>query len=301
MEAIKQILNPNDVNMIVYHGDCCDGFGAAMCGYLVKGNSIEYYYGKFTSNREDDKLLERINEKGAVNLVIMDFSYSKAFMLKLKEVCNKVILLDHHITAQNDLKGLDWCYFDQVRSGCTIGWEYFMNNTDYPELLQCIEDYDLWRWKYPKSKLFTAAFYSLIPYDFETYKTFIDNPTKIDEYVAMGQTITEYIQAENVKRAKTVHRVQTATKTLGFINLSTNISEFGNYITDNGNIDFAIIWSYEHSTRKIRGSLRSLKGSNNDCSQLAKALGGGGHFNAAGFVWDSDIESLIEKVKGLYS
>ena len=299
MELIKAILNPNDVNMIVYHSDCCDGYAAALCGYLVKGNDIEYYPGKFTSNREDEKLIERIRTKGDVNLVIMDFSYSKEFMLRLKEVCKKVIVLDHHITAEKDLGDLEWCYFDQERSGCTIGWEYFIGNTNYPELLKYIEDRDLWRWTYPKSKLFTAAFYSLIPYDFEIYRTLIDYPQKIDEYVAMGQAITEYIRCENMRRATTIYRVKTEANIVGFINLSTNISEFGDYITHHSDIDFAVMWFYDHETATIKGSLRSAKGSKNDCSQLAKALGGGGHFNAAGFVWDGDIESLINKVKEL--
>ncbi len=301
MDIIKQILNSNDVNMIVYHGGCSDGFAAALCGYLVKGDQIDYYEGKFTNNREDDHLIDYLKGKREVNLVILDFSYSKSFMLKLKEICQKVILLDHHITAQNELKEFEWCYFDQDRSGCTIGWEYFMGNTEYPELLKLIEDRDLWRWTYPNNKEFTSAFYNLVPFDFNEYGSFIDNSEKINQYIDKGKTILEYIESENRKHAKSVYRVKTATKTIGFLNLINNISEFGNYITNNDDIDFAVLWFYDHSTQTIKGSLRSAKGSSNDCSQLAKALGGGGHFNAAGFVWKGDIESLINKVRELLS
>jgi len=53
----------------------------------------------------------------------------------------------------------------------------------------------------------------------------------------------------------------------------------------------------EYEKNKIKGSLRSEKYKGADVSQIAKALGGGGHKLAAGFKMEGELEEVLDKVK----
>ena len=37
------IMDPNSVNVVIYHADCTDGFGAAYSAWKQLGNRAEYY------------------------------------------------------------------------------------------------------------------------------------------------------------------------------------------------------------------------------------------------------------------
>ena len=65
-------------------------------------------------------------------------------------------VIDHHITAQEALKGLDYCVFDMEQSGATLTWQYFFPKKPIPSMLSYIEDRDLWRWKLPDSRAVSA-------------------------------------------------------------------------------------------------------------------------------------------------
>lgn len=304
MDALRTKLSPEDVNFIVYHSECSDGFGAALCGYLTS-KTITFYPGYFTPNRDDQKLMEQLEKhksesKEPINLLILDFSYSRDFMIKLSKFVDKLLLLDHHESAEKDIGDLDFCYFESNRSGCTLAWEYFMGNTDYPELLIRIEDRDLWRWQVPQNKEFTSAFYNLVPFDFGAYKSFIDNPDLIRDCISQGSALLKYISIQVEKKASTCETVMTKSgKTIGILNLTENGSECGEFLTVNKGYDFCIVWNYNHKNNTIKGGIRSAQGTQNDCSKLGKMLGGGGHFNASGFNTKLDIVELIKTLEGL--
>ena len=66
------------------------------------------------------------------------------------------------------------------------------------------------------------------------------------------------------------------------VNCSSELtSDLGNIISSNDNVDFAVLWKYNHPKEEYYISLRT----NNkvDVSIIAKEYGGGGHKNAAGF------------------
>lgn len=311
MEALRRKCDPKDVNFLVYHGNCSDGQAGALCGYLVGKNTIQFYPGYFTPDGTDQKLLDMIqNHKkqsnaAPVNLLIVDFSYCKNFMITLSKVCDKLLLLDHHESAQKELGDLDFCYFEQERSGCTLAWEYFMGNVNYPELLKRIEDRDLGRFVIPQNREFTSYFYNLIPFDFEAYKSFIDQPNLIQDGIERGQTIWKLITMQVQKKASTCSVVLTKSsssspgKRIAVLNLTENQSECGEHLTVEKGFDFAILWYYDSSSSTIKGSIRSAKGTTNDCSKLGKHLGGGGHYNSAGFVSKLGIEELMQMIRGL--
>ena len=299
MDKIRKILPPPEVNFVVYHGNCSDGFASLLVAYNQNKN-IQQYKGIFKKEQQDTELLDIIEQKKSrgesVNMLIADFSYSREFMQKLNSVCNKMVILDHHITAQEALKNLDFCYFDQNKSGCTITWEYFNYDKELPLLLKMIEDRDLWKWRTLNSREFTTAFYSTIPFDLDRYNEFIEHPGLIDEYIKSGKILMKYIQAQNEMLLKSTKFITTRSAfKIGIINLGGNGSDYGEFISTSY-ADFSIYWSYDHFASIIRVSIRSDKEKTNDCSKLAKMFNGGGHVNASGFVWDKSIGELIERI-----
>lgn len=123
---------------IWYHAGCYDGFGAAYSAYkkfginentvyvpVAYGNPIPEY------DKED-------------TIYMLDFSVKRDKMLELKSSCKELIVLDHHKTAEEECKGLDFCTFDMTRSGAGIAWDYFHPAEKRPGLINMIEDRDLW-------------------------------------------------------------------------------------------------------------------------------------------------------------
>ena len=66
-------------------------------------------------------------------------------------------------------------------------------------------------------------------------------------------------------------------------NVSHNIaSDLGNYVMENLDCDFVVLWRYNHNDELYNYSLRSVN-KKTDVSDICKIHGGGGHHNAAGF------------------
>ena len=57
-------MDPNSVNVVIYHADCTDGFGAAYSAWKCLGNRAEYYACKHGTPPPN------VKDK---NVVILDF------------------------------------------------------------------------------------------------------------------------------------------------------------------------------------------------------------------------------------
>ena len=101
--------------------------------------------------------MELIGDVKGKNVIIVDFSYPRDVLIKMAEDADSIIVLDHHKTAEENLKGLDFCIFDMTRSGAVMAWEHFHGKGNTPLLFQYIQDRDLWQWKLPQSKEFSAG------------------------------------------------------------------------------------------------------------------------------------------------
>ena len=86
------------------------------------------------------------------------------------EDANSLLIIDHHITAQNDLIEIpnENKIFDMNHSGAYLTWKYMFSDDNIPMLIRYIEDRDLWKHEVPDSKYFFARFKDL-PFDFNIY------------------------------------------------------------------------------------------------------------------------------------
>ena len=96
---------------------------------------------------------------------------------RLAEVAAQVVVLDHHLTAQDHFQsdpGVENAmlerghvvHFDSSHSGAVLSWNHFHPGEPPPDLLLYVEDQDLWNWKLPRSEEVNAAIGSY-PREFE--------------------------------------------------------------------------------------------------------------------------------------
>jgi len=292
MKRIREILTPDHVNMIIYHGNCHDGFAAAWVArsYLTQLDCFHpAVYG-------DQELPDVANK----NVLMVDFSYSREICQKLADQANKFVILDHHVSAEKELAGLDFAFVDKSRSGATLAWDYFFPGTSYPKFLRCIETRDIWKFAerqdtLPEAKPFTYYWYNNVKFsddDFAKYDEIYHNPKLFDNYTMMGQQIMNYIDNEVQYNSKWAADATWNDARVKILNCTWAISDTGNYLSNLPDVDFVVLWNYNHATQRYHYSLRS--NGQYAVNNVAEKYQGGGHKAASGFVSEQHPHQLFQ-------
>lgn len=204
-------------------------------------------------------------------ILIVDFSYDRATLVTMAEEAAGLLVLDHHITAQQALADLPFAYFDQKKSGAVLAWEW-AHRRPVPWLLQYIQDKDLWTWSLPDSREINAALASY-PYDFGIWDS-LTHETLVTE----GRAILRY---EN----ELVGKITASAVLLPFegtpvpvVQSSVLTSQIGERLSTQH--PFCIMWHDRDGRRYF--SMRSRE-DGADVGAIAARFGGGGHTHAAGF------------------
>lgn len=285
-------------------GHCDDGFAAAWCVRNALGESnVEFFPGVYGRPPPD---------VGGRDVVIVDFSYKRPVIEAMMEKVESLIILDHHKTAEEDLKGLaaenytpggrSYVKFDMERSGAGLAWDYFHPNVMRPRFIDYIEDRDLWRKALPNGDEFTIALRSY-PQDFETWDRLVPNYKLLIEE---GIPLQRYyrLRVEELKRSAYKAVINTPLGLLSDEDARTYVacrvanapyfaaSEVaGELATDD--VHFGASY-FEVEAGKYYYSLRSRSGASGfDVSAIAKRFGGGGHRNAAGFTSDFLVHTAL--------
>lgn len=137
-------LKPDEIDVVLYHGDCVDGFASAFSCWLYnkkKGNKakkITYIACQY------QKQPPMLNNK---NVLICDFSYKYNVLKNIMRDVNKIAILDHHQSAEKDLQQIpkENKIFDMKHSGAYITWAYFFGEDNVPLMIKYIEDNDIWK------------------------------------------------------------------------------------------------------------------------------------------------------------
>jgi oligoribonuclease NrnB/cAMP/cGMP phosphodiesterase (DHH superfamily) len=293
MDRIKQIVSPSDIDIVIYHHPCVDGYSSAFVGFKHIGSKLILMPKGFNSSPTN---LELVKDKNVlmVDIVTSDF-------LEIKKVAKNLIILDHHKTNQAALKDIPYAYFDMHKSGVGLAWEYFTDEK-IPLFLECIQDRDLWTWTIPYSRNFCDGLYELIDLNDKTFKLlndlWNDRVPKFKEVYDFGEKLNEIKQKKLemlAKEDRNKYEVTVDEKKYNvyIYNQSGNIvSDLGNYAVEKFDCDFVIIWNYNHDDENYRYSLRS-KDSKADVSEICKFFGGGGHRNAAGMASEKHPKDLF--------
>lgn len=265
--------------LIIYHGNCADGFGAAWVFHHHFGADVcDFHAGVYGEPPPD--------VKGRL-VYLVDFSYKRAIVEQLVQDAELVTLIDHHVTAIDDLKDLPGLhqYTDINRSGARLAWDFLHQDYSGPEepprLLLHIEDRDLWRFKLPNTREIQANVFSH-PYSFELWdKLMSAGPVELLEMTVAGAAI----ERKHFKDIDELLRITQRTMEIGGFTVPvaslpyTMSSDAGNTMS----VDQPFAACYWDTASFRIFSLRSQKEGGEDVSKIAVSYGGGGHKNAAGF------------------
>jgi uncharacterized protein len=263
---------PKNKIVVIYHGDCPDGFSGAWAAWKKFGNKATYI-GAVDRHNPPDNLQGK-------EVYFIDWVYPKATMAEVMKIAKKVIALDHHETAEDATRSVTEFSYDVNHSGAVLAWQYFHPNKPVPKLLLYVEDFDLWKWKYKDTRAIQAVL-DTQPQTFEKWSKLVrkvENAESRAECIKLGRTLIEY-QERLIEHALTEAE---PVEFEGYEVLAVNSLFFGSELGDRLSKikpPFSIIW--REGKRSIRVSLRSRNGF--DVSKIAQKYGGGGHKEAAGF------------------
>lgn len=257
----------------IYHSNCADGFTGAWVVRKALGDStpITFYPGKY-----GDTNLPVVDGE---DVLLVDFSYKRPVLTELRDRAKSITILDHHKTAEADLKDLPGIetVFDMNRSGARIAWDYFFPSVEPPQLLKHIEDRDLWRFALRSTREIQISVFSY-PYEFAVWDHLMT--CDLDLLAKEGETLDR----KHFKDIREIIDQATRRMVIGgvnvpVVNLPYTMASDAGHILSKGEYFAA---SYYDTQNGRNFSLRSQP-EGMDVSQIALMYGGGGHRNAAGF------------------
>ncbi len=293
--------------LVVYHGNCSDGWTAAWVfryfkskDRLFKGHDIEYFPAKHGD-------IENLPDTKGRQVWFVDFTYPKEIMMDLIVASKRTTIYDHHKSAKADLENIiqdirdqrnvlrndDKVVFDMSRSGAGITFDELerehglkhggtkprFNDRRSLWLVDYVEDRDIWANKLPDTEE-VSAYLATAPMTFEAW----DDVEKIgvEDVAQSGSSVLKYIDQYGSIVIDSVRYEHIGKYKVPTINIPIpNNSEHLNRLAKlSPKAEFSVGY-YRRSDGKWSFSLRSI--GDFDVSEVAKTFGGGGHKNAAGF------------------
>jgi hypothetical protein len=269
-----------NVDLIIYHRDCPDGFCAAFVAKkkFPHAELLGAAYG------------EPLPDVAGRVVLVVDFSWKRAEceMLYLEAggfgrdpdgflpPHDAFHILDHHQTAEAELAGLDFATFDLNRSGATLTCDTLFPGEPRPWYVDYVEDRDLWRWALPDSRE-VSGFTMALPHTVAAWNLL--DTLSFEQAVEAGKGIRLHIDHYVEKVSAQFQLGRIGARTVAIVNAAyPNISDVGNELCKHADIGAG--W-FERGDGLVQFSLRSV--GELDVSAIARSYGGGGHRNAAGF------------------
>ena len=266
---------------VLYHGSCYDGFGAAFSAWRALGDKGIVYTP--CSYDQKNAPLEAVPDGSEV--FVVDFSFKKDALVAASKRFASLLVLDHHASAEEDLKGLDFCTFDMNKSGAMLAWDFFHEGTPPPRLIEFIQDRDLWKFDYPETHAIHMGLLSL-PMEFAVWDKLLDDDA-LNELAEEGECMLRLMrqQVDNICSKATMVELEPGVK-IPACNTCLYFSEVPDRLLElYPDAPYAAYWSpfFKDGKPMAQWGLRSRK-SGVDVSKVARLFGGGGHKPAAGFV-----------------
>jgi oligoribonuclease NrnB/cAMP/cGMP phosphodiesterase (DHH superfamily) len=275
-------------DICVYHDPCADGLTAAWA-IRSRWPDVEFIPGRYQQTEAQElELLKRFANR---HVLIVDFSYKQPLMRNLALSAASITVLDHHKSAEADLRvlldeGVIQGEFDMKRSGAMMAWNFAHPTDTAPVLVNYAQDRDLWSWELEDSRA-VSAYISMQPKSFEAWDDLaarLHPAIDFDRIVTIGHAYLEKLDHDvGVGIDETLRTMTIGGYCVPVVNLPYFLaSEAGNVLCKGK--PFAA--SYFDAADGRHFSLRSDKDDATavDVSSVARQFGGGGHANAAGFL-----------------
>ena len=267
--------------IVLYHGRCPDGFGAAFAAWLVLGDEAQYIPCSYGDEPPDVT---------AKRVFILDFSFEHDVMLRLESQAAELRLLDHHKTAQTKLHFFKCrcggVHFDLGRSGAQLAWDYFHPGKAVPDLISHIQDRDLWKWEIPGSADYLAAL-DAEGFDYQAWLRLIQmTSSQKEQFVERGRAMNDKFKSLCSAIEDTAFEVQLQGVDGLLVNAPAEFSsDVGNMLATRSRTFGMVVQIQSPKTLKV--SLRS--NAPFDVEAMALKMGGGGHPQASSFLLPMEL------------
>lgn len=272
--------------IVLYHGNCPDGFVAALTVWLKHGNAATYF------PCPQGKPPPDVTGK---NVCILDMAYRKEVIFDMINKAKSLIIIDHHKSNQDDLAEVPDKYkrFDMKESGATLTWQYLNPDKPLPLLYKYIRSRDLWTDDVPNTAAFHLAFGLEVRddngyYSFERAAEYLDD-NKVIELVSRGKLLIDYQESLIKKALSTVCFCpiklpgKKELSIVAYINTTVLSSDIGHRcLLEFAFVDFCACFSIDTVRQETHFCLRSLDDREDVSVIAAYHGGGGGHRNASG-------------------
>jgi oligoribonuclease NrnB/cAMP/cGMP phosphodiesterase (DHH superfamily) len=289
LEVVEVLVMSNLTPLILWHGGCFDGYTAAWIAEraLGGGELVAVNYGEPPPDVH-----------GRV-VYVLDFAYPREVLERMHAEAEIVVVIDHHLTHQEALAGLDYCIFDQSESGASLTWLHFHGTREeMPLLVRYVRDRDLWLHALPESKNINAWIrtFSFGLQTWDNIKSQVELQWTRDIIVEAGAAIRRGEERAVQAQLRGARPLTLSGVPFTVANVSWFFSEAAGAlakITGAG----AVWWV--RGGGRVQWSLRGTGPDGVDVAAVAKAFpGGGGHMSAAGFTvsWEEHLD-LIQNAK----
>ena len=277
--------------VIIYHASCVDGFVSAYVAWKKFGDNANYFPAK-------DRQIPPEGLDGK-EVYIIDYSYPLDVMLSLQERSKNLVVIDHHVSSEENIKSLNNYVFDNDHSGAYLASKYFFPNEEVSKLVSYVEDGDLYKFLLPNSKII-SRYINCVDQLFEEFVSLekeLNTVSGIEKIIDYGNLLLK-VHTDRVNYyAERAEKVMFEGYEIYISNASDKVaSDLGHVLAEKTN-SFSLIYYYSEGFWKC--SLRSA--GNVDVSEIAKRYGGGGHHNASGFIVESINHPLpfVTKINGI--
>lgn len=271
---------------VLFHRKCSDGAGARFAAWLKFGKDATYV---------DVQYHEPLPEiPDGSDVYILDFSYDRQTLVDLHARMNKLVVLDHHESAKNELQGLDFATFDMDECGAVMAWKYFHGDKPMPDMFETVRDYDLYRFQKPWTREISAAWVNYRDKNEAWNEVCLPGNSFTSMLISAGRVIVEehrVLLDEMMKQARLIELFGSRVAVL----CTSVLADQANERMQKDPVlkpDFTITY-YVRSDGKVKLSLRS--GGAVEVNKVAQHYGGGGNKQTAGAVISLEaLEGLLQ-------
>jgi hypothetical protein len=267
--------------LVLYHGKSCpDGFAAALAAWLFYEGQAEFV----GLDHGDTKSVADLPDLVGRAVYILDFSFSADILRAIEERAAKLVMLDHHKSAADQLEGFVCCcgvvHFDMKKSGSRLAWEFFWPEQPAPDLVRFVEDRDIWVWQYPESAAYLAAL-DMEPFEFARWKEIVAfDAVQTSHFIERGHAMDEKFSQLAAGIAESAQALNFNGLNGLMVNAPSVFHSLVGDILSHKSGTFALMWTVDKNG-VVKAGLRSQRGFN--CIPMAESMRGGGHAQACGF------------------
>lgn len=266
--------------LVIYHGNCPDGFGAALAAWLKFGDQADYVGADYKNPVPPDCT--------GRDVYVLDYCYPPEATQVIVDQATALTVLDHHASSKERMQGhalrclhcKPLLHFDLNRSGAALAWEHFHPGKPMPVLFRYIEDRDLWRWVIPETRDFLTSV-DILPFTFEAWAPLLDmTKEQVKAFTQKGRVMYEKYMALCHSIAERAAPLTFQGETGLWVSGTSEFnSDVGNILAERCGTFAAVVYATDAQSMKV-----SMRGSSTfDVLPLALKMGGGGHDKAASF------------------